>query len=175
MLERETTVNTRTTDTIQRNHASHASTVATRSNIGASFSDLLLSKKNVATESLVSTLDNVTFSFKNFEYRVHEHFLCWRQVNPSSQECTVVLQLTVGRTSAPPKPFSCCQFNSATSCEKVAPTLRFLLSVLPASTLLILLVHKSAVLPHAPVPAIETRLASPISCEDKPGLSSSTN
>ena len=33
-------------------------------------------KKGVATKSLVSTLDNVTFSVKNFEHRVHEHFLC---------------------------------------------------------------------------------------------------
>ena len=118
MLETETTVNTRTTDTKQRNHASHESTIATCTNIGASLSDSSLSKKNVATESLVSTLDNVTFSFKRFEHRVHEHFLCWRQVTPSSQECTVALQFTVGRTTAPTKPFSCSQFNSATSCEK---------------------------------------------------------
>ena len=65
-FETQTTVNTRTTDTIQRNP---------RSNTRASFPDLSLSKNKVATESLVSTLDNVTFSVKNFEYRVHEHFL----------------------------------------------------------------------------------------------------
>ena len=76
-LETENIVNTRTTDTKQRNHASRVSTIATCTNIGASLSDSSLSKKkkNVATESLVSTLDNVTFSVKNFEYRVHEHFL----------------------------------------------------------------------------------------------------
>ena len=136
-FETETTVNTRTTDRRQRNHASHASTLATRSNTGGSFSDSSLSKKNVATESLVSTLDNVTFSVKNFEYRVHEHFLCWRQIHNDSA-------IHSRTNSCPENFFSCSEFDSTKLCQ-VAPALRFSLSVLPAPTLLILVVHSSAV------------------------------